>query len=109
MFIPRSTRLAALALGVALASQPAGRAEPTGPIPQPAKERYSQAEELERQGKLKEAVAAYQEAIRLGMQLFPRAHLKEADGYLNLNDFDGAIARYTKVINNFGVEDSCRS
>ena len=83
-------------------------AEPTGPIPQAAKDRYAQGQELERQGKLKEAVAAYQEAIQLGMQQFPKAHLKEAGGYLGLKDYAVAITKYTKFIDDFGLEDSCR-
>ena len=42
------------------------------------------------------------------MQAFPRAHLKEAGAYLDLKDFDAAVAKYTKFIDNFGLEDSCR-
>ena len=101
-------RSVALTLGVAVAGSHVGSAEPTAPIPQAAKDKYARAQELERQGQLKEAVAAYQEAIRLGMQLFPKAHLKEAGSYLGLKDYDSAIAKYTKVIDGFGLEDSCR-
>ena len=108
MSIRHVLRSAALALGITLAGSRIIGAEPTAPIPQAAKDRYAQAQELEKLGKLKEAIGAYQEAIQQGMQLFPRAHLKEAGGYLGLKDYDIAIAKYTKFIDNFGLEDSCR-
>jgi tetratricopeptide (TPR) repeat protein len=101
-------RLHVVALSLAFAGGPAVRAEPTASVPQPARERYDQGQALEQQGKIKEALAAYQEAINLGMQLFPRAHLKEANAYLNLKDYQAALARYTKFIDGFGLEDSCR-
>jgi tetratricopeptide (TPR) repeat protein len=94
------------ALTLALAQS--GRAEPTAPIPQPARDRYDQGQALEKQGKIKEALSAYQEAIDQGMQLFPRAHLKEAGAYLQLKEYNTAIARYTKFIDGFGLEESCR-
>lgn len=105
--MPIRHRLFALALGLSAAVQLA-RGEPTAPIPQPARDRYDQAQALEKEGKIKEALNAYQEAINLGMQLFPRAHLKEANAYLSLKDYDAALARYTKFIDRFGLEDSCR-
>jgi tetratricopeptide (TPR) repeat protein len=101
-------RLSVVALGLALAGGQAAGAEPNAPVPQPARERYDQGQTLEQQGKIKEALAAYQDAINLGMQLFPRAHLKEANAYLNLKDYEAALARYTKFIDGFGLEDSCR-
>jgi tetratricopeptide (TPR) repeat protein len=101
-------RVSLLALTAGVAARPAVGGEPMAPIPQPAKDRYAEGQDLEKQGKFQEAVAAYQEAIRLGMQLFPRAHLKEAGAYLELREYDVAIARYTKFIRTFGLEDSCR-
>jgi tetratricopeptide (TPR) repeat protein len=96
------------ALIIAFAVLQSGRAEPTAPIPKEARDKYNQAQELEKEGRTQEAIAAYQEAIRLGMQTYPRAHLKEANGYLDLKDFDAAIAKYSKFIERFGLEDSCR-
>ena len=93
---------------VALAGGGRGRAEPQVAIPQPARDRYDEGQALEKQGKIKEALAAYQQAINLGMQLFPRALLKEAKAFLDLKDYDTAIARFSKFIDNFGLEDSCR-
>ena len=98
-----------LALGVWLGGWQAVRAEPINPIPQPAKDRYAQGQALEKQGKIEEAIAAYEEAIQLGMQLFPRVHLKEAGAYLKAKDYDAAIAKYTKFIDDFGLESSCRT
>jgi tetratricopeptide (TPR) repeat protein len=108
MFALRLLRVPALTLGLTLAAAAAARAEPNAPIPQPARDRYDQGQALEKQGKYKEAIEAYQEAINLGMQLFPRAHLKEARAYLELKEYDAALARFTKFIDGFGLEDSCR-
>jgi tetratricopeptide (TPR) repeat protein len=83
-------------------------AEPEVTIPPAARLRYDQGQALEKQGKLKEAIQAYQEAIGLGMQLYPRAHLKEAKAFLELKDYDTALARFSKFIDGFGLEDSCR-
>jgi tetratricopeptide (TPR) repeat protein len=83
-------------------------AEPNVPIPQAARDRYDQGQALEKQGKLKEAIEAYQDAINLGMQLYPRAHLKEAKAFLALKEYGAALARFTRFIDGFGLEDSCR-
>jgi hypothetical protein len=42
------------------------------------------------------------------MQLFPRVYLKQGGALLELKDYDAAIARFTKIIDGFGLEDSCR-
>jgi tetratricopeptide (TPR) repeat protein len=81
--------------------------EPTG-FPQAARERYEQGRNLQKKGQLKEAVSAYDAAIRLGMQAYPRVHLYRADAARQLKEFDSAIAQYTQVIDRFGLEDSCR-
>jgi tetratricopeptide (TPR) repeat protein len=101
-------RILVLSAGLWLVNGQSGRTEPNAPIPQQARDRYDQGQALEKQGKYKEALNAYQEAIGLGMQLFPRAHLKEARTYLELKDYDAALARFTKFIDGFGLEDSCR-
>jgi tetratricopeptide (TPR) repeat protein len=101
-------RLALAVLAAALIVAATVRAEPTDQIPDSARQRYTAGQDLEKQGKLKEAVAAYDEAIRLGMQLFPRVYLKQGGALLELKDYDAAIARYTKIIDGFGLEDSCR-
>jgi tetratricopeptide (TPR) repeat protein len=82
--------------------------EPTTPPPPQARARYEQGRELEKKGQYEEAVRAYEEAIRLGMQDFPRAHLYRARANLDLKKYDDAIAQYTKFLDEFGLEKSCR-
>jgi tetratricopeptide (TPR) repeat protein len=108
MLLRRYLASTALAFSLALATGVALSGEPQVSVPQPARDRYDEAQALEKQGKIKEALAAYQQAINLGMQLFPRAHLKEAKAFLDLKDYDTAVARFSKFIDNFGLEDSCR-
>ncbi len=104
----RNFPAAVLLVGLSLFPRAIGAGEPDVPIPQRARDRYDQGQNFEKQGRIQEALSAYQEAIYLGMQLFPRAHLKEARAYLELKDYDEAIARFTKFIDRFGLEDSCR-
>jgi tetratricopeptide (TPR) repeat protein len=99
--------LFALSLGI-VAARPAPGSEPSAPIPQPARDRYDAGQDLQSQGKLKEAVAAYEDAIRLGMEWFPRLYLKEGAAFHELKDYDAAVARYTKLIDQIGLENSCR-
>jgi hypothetical protein len=55
-----------------------------------------------------EAISAFEEAIKLGMDAFPRVHLQRAVSNLDLKNYDTAILQYTKFIAKFGLEDSCR-
>jgi tetratricopeptide (TPR) repeat protein len=96
-----------LLLLVLSASVPVRAGEPTS-FPAKARERYEQGRELEKKGEYEEAVRAYEDAIRLGMQDFPRAHLYRARANLDLQKYDDAIAQYTKFIDEFGLEKSCR-
>jgi tetratricopeptide (TPR) repeat protein len=77
-------------------------------FPPEARQRYEQALELQKKGQLKEAINAYEEAIKLGMKDYPRAHLYKAGSFLNLKQYDTAIAQYTKFLERFSLEDSCR-
>ena len=90
-----------------LAGREALPGEPTE-FPQAARERYEQGRDLQNKGQLKEAVRAYDAAIQLGMQAYPRVHLYRADAVRQLKEFDSAIAHYTEFIDRFGLEDSCR-
>jgi tetratricopeptide (TPR) repeat protein len=85
-----------------------GRAEEPTTFPPQARERYEQGRELEKKGQFEDAVRAYEEAIRLGMKDYPRAHLYKARANLDLKKYDDAIAQYTKFIEEFGLEKSCR-
>lgn len=77
-------------------------------FPAAARQRYEQGRTLQQQGKLRDAIAAYDDAIRLGMQDFPRIHLQRAAALALLNELDAAVEQYSKFIERFSVEDSCR-
>jgi outer membrane protein assembly factor BamD (BamD/ComL family) len=105
----RLVRTALLAFSVGLGgwgAAPAG--EPTA-FPPDARQRYEQGRDLQTKGQLDEAVRAFEEAIRLGMDAFPRVHLQEAGANLQRQRYDTAVAQYTKFIERFGLEESCRS
>ncbi len=78
-------------------------------FPAEARQRYEEGRDLQKKGQLDEAVRAFEEAIRLGMGAYPRVHLQRAGANLELKKYDAAIAQYTKFINDFGLEGSCRA
>jgi tetratricopeptide (TPR) repeat protein len=82
-------------------------AEPTT-YPAAARARYDQAKDLQKQGKLKEALEAFDDAARLGMADYPRLYLARAAVQQALRSHDAAISQYSKIIDGFGLEDSCR-
>ncbi|HEV3257300.1 MAG TPA: tetratricopeptide repeat protein [Gemmataceae bacterium] len=106
MLFRRMLPAALLALGLA-ADWEAVRAEETS-FPQEAKDRYQQGVDLQKKGQVQDAIGAFEEAIKLGMDNFPRAHLNQAKSYLALKQYDAAIDRFTKFIDRFSMEDSCR-
>ena len=99
--------LFACSLGLAAAPGLARAGEPTG-FPPEARQRYDQGQDLRKKGQLEEALRAFEEAIRLGMDGFPRVHLQQAGSNLDLKNYDAAIAQYTKFLEKFTLEDSCR-
>ena len=94
-----------IALSWLVVSAPAG--ERTD-YPRPAREHYERGQELLQKGRYREAIEAFEEAMRLGMKEFPRAHLSRARSTLLLKEYDAAIERYTQFIKQFGLEGSCR-
>jgi tetratricopeptide (TPR) repeat protein len=96
-----------LVVGTVLAAASLRAEEPTT-IPAAARDRFDVARDLQKKGQLKEAVNAYDKAIQSGMQAYPRAHLYRADTIRALKDYDEAIVQYTKFIEDFGLEQSCR-
>ena len=82
--------------------------EPTA-YPAQARQSYEQGRELQKKGKFDEAITAFEEAIKFGMDAFPRVHLQRASSNLDLKKYDTAIAQYTKFIEKFGLEESCRA
>ncbi len=77
-------------------------------FPAEARQRYDKGVELRQKGQLDDAIRAFDEAIKLGMQEFPRVHLNRAGSNLDLKKYDVAIADYTAFIEQFGLEKSCR-
>jgi tetratricopeptide (TPR) repeat protein len=103
-------RLSAACFTLALAcaaAQPAVGQERSD-FPAEARRRYEEGVKLQEQGKYQEALQAYDEAIRLGLQDFPRVHLKRATSQLDLKQYDKAIAAYTRFLEEYSLEESCR-
>jgi len=108
MLLLRAQRIYLAALGVIVAlGQPPVRAEPAE-FPSEARDRFEKGRDLQKKGKLQDAIIAYDEAIRLGMKDYPRVHLYRANSYLDLKKYDTAIAKYTQFLKDFSLEDSCR-
>jgi len=108
MFLHHLTkRLVILSVGLALCRQFAWADERTD-FPQEARQKYDEGRELQKKGQTKEAIQLFEEAIKLGMDAFPRVHLQRASSNLDLKKYDTAIAQYTKFIEEFGLEKSCR-
>ena len=81
--------------------------EPTS-FPPEAKDRFDRGQELRKKQQYQQAISAFEEAIKLGMQNYPRAYLYRADSARALKDYDAAIAQYSEFIEKFGIEESCR-
>jgi len=101
-------------VGVALLSLAAGlppgarAAETADSYPAEARAQYERGVKLQKQGQYREAVEAYEAAVRLGMKDFPRANLYAAGSLLGLKEYAAAVARYTKFLQEFSLEESCR-
>jgi tetratricopeptide (TPR) repeat protein len=109
MLIRRSVHVILLAVLTQLAPgwQTVAAQERTD-FPAAARERYEQGKDLQKRGQLDDALRAFDEAIQLGMEAFPRVHLSRAGSNLELKKYDAAIAQYTQFIERFGLEESCR-
>lgn len=77
-------------------------------FPNEARERFQKAREYQQKGQLLDAIQAYQQAIGMGMQAYPRAYLYQADALLEMKKLDEAIDHYTKLLEKFSLEQSCR-
>ena len=109
MYYRRFVPTGLLTLGVLLlGSGGLAGAEERTEFPPEARQRYEQGKALQKQGQLDAAIRAFEEAIELGMDGFPRVHLQRASSNLDLKQYDKAIAQYTKFIEQFGLEESCR-
>jgi tetratricopeptide (TPR) repeat protein len=73
-----------------------------------ARASYEKGRDLQKNGQLDAAIRAYEDAIKLGMDAFPRVHLQRASSNLDLKKYSTAITQYTNFIEQFGLEESCR-
>jgi tetratricopeptide (TPR) repeat protein len=99
--------LLAIAIDFSVGSARATAQEQTS-FPPEARASYEKGKGLQKNGQLDDAIRAYEEAIKLGMDAFPRVHLQRASSNLDLKKYETAIAQYTKFIDQFGLEKSCR-
>jgi tetratricopeptide (TPR) repeat protein len=97
-----------LVVGATLITTGETRAPEPTTFPPEAKDRFDRAQELRKKQQYQQAISAFEEAIKFGMQNYPRAYLYRADSARALKDYDAAIAQYTEFIQKFGIEDSCR-
>lgn len=102
-----STALLVLAVEFSIGWTFASAQEKTD-FPADARASYEKGNGLQKNGKLDDAIRAYEEAIKLGMEAFPRVHLQRATSNLDLKKYEIAVAQYTKFIEQFGLEKSCR-
>src|SRR5216683_7618937 len=106
MRLVQCLRLAVISLSLPLTGGwGVSRAEQPFTFPQEARDRFDQARDLQLKGDFQEAIKAFEDAKKLGMESYPRAHLYQANSYLSMKDYDAAIARYTKFIVAFGIEE----
>lgn len=109
MLTTRSFGTALLALAVELGiGWTFSSAQEKTDFPPDARASYEKGKGFQKNGQLDDAIKAYDEAIKLGMDAFPRVHLQRASSNLDLKKYETAIAQYTKFIEQFGIEKSCR-
>jgi tetratricopeptide (TPR) repeat protein len=77
--------------------------------PQAARDRFIQADEMLDQKRYPEAAAAYEEAGKLGLEDYPKIYLRQADCYKQMGQHARVVAAYTWLIDELGVERSCRT
>jgi hypothetical protein len=56
-----------------------------------------------------ESRSAAEEARRLGIKDVPRVHLNRGKDSARRQKYDAAINQYTRVIEQFGLEEACRA
>jgi hypothetical protein len=85
-----------------------GGERPYSRYPAEARARYEQGLALQKQGQPRDALHAFDAAVQLGMQDYPRLYLARAAAAAAVRDHFQAVAAYTKLIDEFGVARSCR-
>jgi tetratricopeptide (TPR) repeat protein len=105
--MPRLLLPLTLSLLVCLETQ-AGAAEKAYlSYPQAARDKYQEGERLREQGQHLQAIAAYEEAVRLGLTDYPRVHLRLAECHRLNKNYPQSIVLNTRFLEDFGLERSC--
>jgi tetratricopeptide (TPR) repeat protein len=108
MILERCLRgLIPVVVGLVLTAGGLRAEQPFAKYPQTARDRYVKGEELRLQGKYREALKAFEEAIELGLGTYARVYLRQADCHQHLAEYTRVVAAYTRVIEDFGLERSC--
>jgi hypothetical protein len=81
---------------------------PLSSYPKAARDRYEAARRLQEQRRYREALGAYAEAARLGMEDYPMLRVQRGECLRHLKDFRAAIASHTAAIADGTLGKSCR-
>jgi len=95
-------------LSMALLVSPARAAKPVDAYPPTVRQYFTQAEKLRDQERYREAVASYNEAIRMGMGDCAEIYLPLAECYRKLGEHGQVIATYSRLIEEFDLTSACR-
>jgi len=95
-------------LSVALAASQAWAGKPFDAYPPAVSKYFTQAEKLQEQGRYREAIAAYNEAIRLGMGDYAEIYRPLAECYRKLGEYNQVVSTLTRVIEEFDLNSACR-
>jgi tetratricopeptide (TPR) repeat protein len=95
--------------GLALTTGSLRAEKPFAEYPQAARESYTKGEDLRGQGKYRDALAAYAEAARHGLDGYAQLYLHEAECHRLLRDHAKVVAAYSRLIEDLGLERSCRT
>ncbi len=95
-------------LALALAAGMVRAAKPSDSYPPSVRQHFSQAEKLREQKRYRDAVAEYNEAIRLGMGDCAEIYLPLAECYRKLGDHAQVVVACSRLIDEFDLNSACR-
>jgi lipopolysaccharide biosynthesis regulator YciM len=93
---------------VALPANPAWAGKSVDSYPANVRQHFIQGEKLRNQQRYKEAAAAYNEAIRMGMGDCAEIYLPLAECYRKLGEHAQVVATCTRLIEEFDLSSACR-
>lgn len=95
-------------LALAITASTSWGAKPADAYPPQVRKYYTQGEKLRDQERYKEAAAAYNEAIRLGMGDCAEIYLPLAECYRKLGEHAQVVATCSRLIEEFDLNSACR-